>query len=470
MPYTEHTRGSGVGEVRTTGAKNNGGYYDSTISGAGYDYSQQDAAQVSFTDLTTPGAGSTTLASVAGTWPQDCVGNAMNITAGTNFDIGADSTSVYWITAVAVDGKSVTLDRTPTGAGAGSVGVGRLGGARISVGGAMANAASGQKVYVKGGTYTVGSGTVNTSGNAIKPPAGSATYGTTTIIGYGTTRGDMALTTPVVHTYHVAGTFCDASNGGVSAYFMQVEGGATASSIGFFTGSHSTIVGCVATSMATGFRGSNGQFVACLADTCGNGFGDGTSAVIYCSRCWAKGSTAGYGFFVASAAVIDSCVASGGSTNGFYSNTSASFLNCTAYGNAASGFIRANAALTRATSYTNCLSVSNTGYGFEDQSAQVMTLVTCASYGNSTARSTGVASLRDMGPLALAGDPFVAATSNDFRLNDRGAGLVARTGGTYNSWPGYSTLLQNQMVGAIPTLAVTPYAPWPTHSGWPNGG
>lgn len=469
MPYTEHTRGSGVCEVRTTGAKANGGYYDSTISGAGTDYTQQDAAQLSLTDLATSGAGSTTLTSVTGGFTAAMVGNAINITSGTNFDVGADATSVYWITGY-TNSNTVTVDRTPTGGGAGSAGVGKVGGARASIGGAMANAASGQRVYVKGGTYTVGSGTVNTHGNAVKPPAGSATYGTTTVIGYGTTRGDMALLVPVVHTYHVAGTFCDVSNGGVAAYFLTVEGGSTASSFGFNTGSHSQVVGCVAQAMATGFRGANGQFVCCLADGCTNGFGDGVSAIIYCSRCWAKGSTGGYGFYVASAAVIDSCVASGGSTNGFYSNTSASFLNCTAYGNAASGFIRANATLTRATSYTNCLSVSNTGYGFEDQSSQVMTLVTCASYGNSTARSTGVSSLRDMGALALAGDPFVAAASNDFRLNDRGAGLVARTGGTYNTWPGYSTLLQNQMVGAIPTLAVTPYAPLPTYSGWPNGG
>ena len=52
-------------EVRpTNGLNTNGACYDT--GGAGTDYSQQNAAQLSLTDLATSGAGVTTLTSVTG--------------------------------------------------------------------------------------------------------------------------------------------------------------------------------------------------------------------------------------------------------------------------------------------------------------------------------------------------------------------------------------------------------------------
>ena len=40
-----------VWEVRTTGDDTNGGGFDSTVTSPGTDYSQQTAAQITYTDL-----------------------------------------------------------------------------------------------------------------------------------------------------------------------------------------------------------------------------------------------------------------------------------------------------------------------------------------------------------------------------------------------------------------------------------
>jgi hypothetical protein len=109
--------------IRAGGSNTNGGGYDSAISGAGTDYTDQDAAQLALTDLATSGAGSTTLTSVTGGFTAAMIGNCIRIRSGTNFQTG-----YYFITAH-TDTNTVTLDRTPTSGGAGASGAGDLGGA-----------------------------------------------------------------------------------------------------------------------------------------------------------------------------------------------------------------------------------------------------------------------------------------------------------------------------------------------------
>jgi hypothetical protein len=113
--------------VRTDGDNTNGGGYDSAISGAGTNYCDQAAAQLTLTDLATSGAGSTTLTSATGGFTTAMIGNCIRISAGTNFQTG-----YYFITA-RTDTNTVTLDRTPTSGGAGSGGSGKLGGAFASI-------------------------------------------------------------------------------------------------------------------------------------------------------------------------------------------------------------------------------------------------------------------------------------------------------------------------------------------------
>jgi hypothetical protein len=118
--------------VRAGGSQTNGGGYDSTISGAGTNYADQDAAQVVFSAgnsnrLSTSGAGATTITSAGTPFTSAMVGNCIRISAGTNFQTG-----YYFITSY-TSTSQVVLDRTPTSGGAGSNGDGSLGGAHASL-------------------------------------------------------------------------------------------------------------------------------------------------------------------------------------------------------------------------------------------------------------------------------------------------------------------------------------------------
>lgn len=106
-----------VWRVRTGGNNANGGGYDAGIAGAGTDYSQQDAAQLTLTDIAC--SNTTTVTSATGGFTSAMIGNAIWITGG-----GA-SAGPYFITA-RTDTNTITVDRTP---GTVSAGTGRVGGA-----------------------------------------------------------------------------------------------------------------------------------------------------------------------------------------------------------------------------------------------------------------------------------------------------------------------------------------------------
>lgn len=109
--------------IRTDGDDTNGGGYDSGISGAGINYSDQALPQLSRTDFATSGVGSTTLTSGGG-FTSDMIGNSIRLSAGTNLTLGD-----YFITAY-TSSTEVTLDRAPDNGGGGVSGAtGKLGGA-----------------------------------------------------------------------------------------------------------------------------------------------------------------------------------------------------------------------------------------------------------------------------------------------------------------------------------------------------
>lgn len=135
-----------VWEVRTSGASTNGGGFNSSQTNAGTDYSQQDSAQLSLTDLAMT-TGGTTLTSSIGGFTAAMVGNIIQISSGTNFTAG-----FYEITAY-TDTNTVTLDRDATNGSNGSSGVGAIGGAvdhPDTISSALVNDNS---VYVKSGNY-----------------------------------------------------------------------------------------------------------------------------------------------------------------------------------------------------------------------------------------------------------------------------------------------------------------------------
>lgn len=115
-----------IWRVRPSGSNANGGGFDSAISGAGTDRSQQNAAFATFnggaTTATTAGI-STIIALTGVTVSAADIGNALNITGGTNFIAGW-----YFIQSVNTGANTWTLDRACT-TGVGAAMTGNMGGA-----------------------------------------------------------------------------------------------------------------------------------------------------------------------------------------------------------------------------------------------------------------------------------------------------------------------------------------------------
>lgn len=169
-----------VWEYRTTATNTNlnGGGYDSTISGAGTDYTLQDAAQISLTDITCA-QNSVTINSTAGLFTSAMVGNAMQFT-----NAGSHTAGFYFVVAY-ISTSSVRLDRTPyTGAGTSSGGTAKLGGALYLPTDALLEVmVSGNVAWLKNGTYTL------TGAISIGTAVGANTRHIK-FTGYNSTRGD----------------------------------------------------------------------------------------------------------------------------------------------------------------------------------------------------------------------------------------------------------------------------------------
>lgn len=164
-------------EVRTTGSDTNGGGFN--ITSTGTDFSQQDAAQVAFTDLVI-GATTTQLTSVAHPFVAADVGNVINIVSGTGF-------TVQRVQVISVSGVTATCDKA-CGTAASIGGSGNLGGGLATPTVAFPLIVAQNTVWIKAGTY-------NLSALLTVPAvASSAVY----IFGYATTHGDDG-TPPVLN-------------------------------------------------------------------------------------------------------------------------------------------------------------------------------------------------------------------------------------------------------------------------------
>jgi hypothetical protein len=114
-----------IWRVRPSGSNNNGGGFDPGIASPGTDYSQQNAAQVTFDGVTVAAhtSGITTTIILTGyTVATTDVGNCLQISGGTNFVTG-----FYFITTVNTSLNTWTLDRNAT-SGVGTGMTGRMGG------------------------------------------------------------------------------------------------------------------------------------------------------------------------------------------------------------------------------------------------------------------------------------------------------------------------------------------------------
>ena len=107
---------------RVSGAETNGGGFDPAVSGAGTNYADQNAYQLSIVDLTS--TNSTTMTSVLSTFTSAMVGNVIRIASGTG------ATTGYYTVMTYVDASTITVDRV---SGTYTAGVAKLGGAHATL-------------------------------------------------------------------------------------------------------------------------------------------------------------------------------------------------------------------------------------------------------------------------------------------------------------------------------------------------
>ena len=152
------------------GNDSNGGGFDPGIPGAGTNYANQAAPQVALTGLAyVSGNTSKTLTATGTPFTSAMVGNAIQITGGTNLN-----KNIYWVVQYNSP-SSVNIDRDPTTGSNGSAGTGNLGGALATLcnlsttgSGFLPNLLSDASALAAGNTINI-----RGSGSADAPTGGS---------------------------------------------------------------------------------------------------------------------------------------------------------------------------------------------------------------------------------------------------------------------------------------------------------
>lgn len=412
-------------EVRTTGSDTQCGGGYSNLGGT--DFSQQDTAQATGTVT----SATTTVTATTGIFTSSMIGNY--ITDGTTFK------QITAFTSATI----VTVDSAPTWTAA-----------TIFVGGALATPGkaglihvAGNTIHVKAGTYSITSASTNVAGGCPSLTAGLAAT-QTRLIGYQTTRGDNG-TKPLLQasgistaTIVTAGTACRVDN-------ISVDGATLTAIRGFQIGSGANAplaIRCKAANCTnSGFAGATGATCE-LCETTGCLTQPSFNSGVHYIGCVARANTASGFTAPGSATDCYSINNTGASTIGFAGIVGGTIRNCTAYGNGSHGFSWTGS--TNGGVATNCLAVNNSGFAFAVAASYDGGLIqNCATFNNTSgAIQSNFTVASQIGNIVLSADPFNAAGSLDFSLNNvsgggaacRAAGFPATTG-TYVFPSGLST-------------------------------
>lgn len=393
---------STVIEIRTTGSDTNGGGFVTGASGT--DWSQQAAAQYSVTDGVT--AGTTTITSATANFGTDVVGNLIYVQGGTG------SVVAGWYQIISrTNATTIVVDRT-TGLTAGTGVTLKIGGALLSPGQMSALIISGGSpsnltAWLKAGNYSIGSGTVNTSGNGCAP-----NFTNLAMRGYDATRGDNTGTRPVLLATTSGQTLIDSATG-VGSVLVNIKADANGQTT--ITGlrcSRGRIVNCLVTGCATGYL-TVADMSTAVSCTVGFNLGGSMSIATSCTTGFTAGACA---FSLATAC-----------TTGFLQVTAGTMpiLNCVAYGGT-TGF---NVTTDNKGIFANNIAYSNSGKGYSGSMMSTTTFSNAA--GANTSGNDFTLN------VTLTADPFTNAAGGDFSLNNAaGGGALCRAAGV----PG---LLQN---------------------------
>lgn len=143
------------------------------------------------------------------------------------------------------------------------------------------------------------------------------------------------------------------------------------------------------------------------------------------------------GFVLLDAGTVIGCIADTNGKAGFdlSSTNSCRMKNCVAYNNVTDGIILSNA-LASMFDIENCILMSNgtagSVYGINGTGAgsRIGGITNCAFYNNRTGQTNGLSAMEVVGSVTLTGDPFNAASTGNFTLNNTaGAGAACRGAG-----------------------------------------
>lgn len=411
------------------------------------DYSQQNTAQVSFTDLESTGTG-LTVSSPINTFGRQWVGNALQIASGTNFNAG-----VYVIASVAA-GVATVVGAGNITTGAGASGVGYLGGAFATPGKAGQYKIAGNSVFIKSGTYTNTSSSANVSGGRVSDTTGGASsQAPTWWVGWDTERSIINVTTsfPEMSAGSTSSlTLMTYTNSQTKLRNLAVDGNTQSSLTGLSqTGNYSQMTRVYArrcTVVGVDARGGNGNSASYVRATSCSGTagirigGDGPCVALFCES---YGNTTS-GFAMDNNSVAIDCISSGnsGASSFGFASTSVGYntYGCTAYGNGSHGFDCENSIAN--ISHTNAIAEGNGGAGFYASGAEYMAkLLYCAGY-NNTSGNYNTANITDViGFVTGSATFFTNAASGDFSLNNTaGGGALLRGTGAPGTFPRGTTV------------------------------
>ncbi len=343
----------------TGGTGNDDATFDVLTIASGTDYSQQDTAQESQSDLSCLG-NDTLVTSALATFTLQMVGSIVYIAdTGTlgNFVIG------YYEIMTFIDANNVRLDRDPTNGTGDTLASFKVGGAvdhpyRI---GADFIADQTAKIWVKKGTYTY------ISGNAVL----DASY-ISVVEGYNATRGD---------------------NPTAEADMPQFDENSLASYGGIFSGGILTISNFVS------YSGVHGFYV---------------NQTLIASNCITYNNTTN-GFYAGNTLIVVDCISHDNTYYGFDGETLLKANNSKAYNNSDSGFVGSSLAISNSEAYSNlngfygfssldaisCVSHHNTANGFR---SNTLMAVSCIGFANTANGFYGGDSYRSYNCVAYDND------------------------------------------------------------------
>ena len=410
------------------------------------DYSQQAAAQISFTDLVIQST-NTELASSGNPFAGQWVGNLIQVTGGTGFTTG-------WYVIKSVASNVATTDRA-VGTASSTGGTGYMGGALASLTTLFTSSTSTTVAVAGHIVWTQGTSTISTGLTIVEPS--TATGGLRiSVRGYGTYRGDG-----------VQATIQTSTNSVVLVTFTAVYGFEFQNII--FTNSAGTPGNAIAGTSNSSNQSFNIMLNNCVISDCVYGVTGYMELVMY--SCEVKSCTSD-GIHPNAKTLLIGCyfhnnsghgVAYGNSnTNvvgGFYAydcvsafNTDGGFVDvgtnqsrspfaliaCDSYDNGQDGFYvqTENASINGACmiEIINCISYDNGRYGINFASPIGAGAAACTSIlqinnafgANTSARSSGApVGIND---ITLTANPFVNPSGGNFKLNSNAGGGAACTG------------------------------------------